>query len=349
MKDSIRRIQQDGFSEPLLELVKRWRIQKWSVECIKTCKAHALLTLVKRKDLCWFHEGIAKKTSSVLLEASRNRVIEVDTASHTLIRVNGEEVKGIKKNEVLNLNDDGERWEGDVLNNQPYGWGVLYDSENRMVYEGFRIGDVNVCYGTQYYSDIGVIEYAGEWFEGKRWGRGVQYDRTGNTMFDGEWLNDENKMETRVEIASEDFSLHSLLEELIVKNYNGNGLEWSELDLTFMPNLRLLEVGDECFYGVEEVKLIGLDQLERVVIGQRCFTRCRLGRAHNDSSRHFYLKNCKRLRELTIGKWSFSDYSVCEIENLPSLEGIKMGELQRESGMFWYASLELKSDSQSMK
>ena len=119
--------------------------------------------------------------------------------------------------------------------------------------------------------------------------------------------------------------------------------------MTFMPNLRLLEVGDECFYGVEEVKLIGLDQLERVVIGQRCFTRCRLGRAHNDSSRHFYLKNCKRLRELTIGKWSFSDYSVCEIENLPSLEGIKMGELQRESGMFWYASLELKSDSQSMK
>ena len=218
-----------------------------------------------------------------------------------------------------------------------------------MVYEGFRIGDVNVCYGTRYYSDIGVIEYEGECFEGKRWGRGVQYDRNGNTMFDGEWLNDENKMETRVEIANEDFSLHSLLEELIVKNYNGNGLEWSELDLTFMPNLRLLEVGDECFYGVEEVKLIGLDQLERVVIGQRCFTRCRLGRAHNDSSRHFYLKNCKRLRELTIGKWSFSDYSVCEIENLPSLEGIKMGELQRESGMFWYASLELKSDSQSMK
>ena len=154
MKDSIRRIQQDGFSEPLLELVKRWRIQKWSVECIKTYKAHALLTLVKRKDLCWFREGIAKKTSSVLLEASRNRVIEVDTASHTLIRVNGEEVKGIKKNEVLNLNDDGERWEGDVLNNEPYGWGVLYDSENRRSYEGFRIGNVNVCYGTQYYSDI---------------------------------------------------------------------------------------------------------------------------------------------------------------------------------------------------
>ena len=41
---------------------------------------------------------------------------------------------GIEHAQVLDLSDDGERWEGDVLNNQPYGWGVLYDSENRMVY-----------------------------------------------------------------------------------------------------------------------------------------------------------------------------------------------------------------------
>ncbi|KAM7454178.1 hypothetical protein BLSTO_05068 [Blastocystis sp. subtype 1] len=37
-------------------------------------------------------------------------------------------VSGIEHKQVLDLNDDGERWEGDVLNNQPYGWGVLYDS-----------------------------------------------------------------------------------------------------------------------------------------------------------------------------------------------------------------------------
>ena len=68
-----------------------------------------------------------------------------------LLKVNGEDVNGIEHNRVLDLSDDGERWEGDVLDNQPYGWGVLYDSENRMVYEGFRIGEVNVCYGRSYY------------------------------------------------------------------------------------------------------------------------------------------------------------------------------------------------------
>ena len=99
---------------------------------------------------------------------------------------------------------------------------------------------------------------------------------------------------------------------------------------------------------MNEVKLIGLNQLERVVVGGNSFTKYYIG-ARFDPSRHFYLKNCNRLRELMMDHHSFADYSVCVIENVPSLEGIKMGELQRESGMFWYASLELKSDSQNMK
>ena len=109
------------------------------------------LVLHEHEGLCWYHEGVVEKSHSVVVELSLNGVIEVDVESHKLLKVNGEDVNGIEHNQVLDLNDDGERWEGDVLDNQPYGWGVLYDSENRMAYEGFRIGDVNVCYGTQYY------------------------------------------------------------------------------------------------------------------------------------------------------------------------------------------------------
>ena len=61
------------------------------------------------------------------------------------------------------------------------------------------------------------------------------------------------------------------------------------------------------------------------------------------------MKNCERLRELKIGHYSFSDYSVCEIENLPSLEVIEIGEMDYEGDNFRYASLELKSDSQRMR
>ena len=89
------------------------------------------------------------------------------------------------------------------------------------------------------------------------------------------------------------------------------------------------------------MKLIGLNKLERVVIGDSCFTYYHEGEMN--PNRHFYLKNCERLRELKMGNHSFSDYSVCEIENVPSLEVIEMG-----NNSFHDAPLELKSGFQRM-
>ena len=159
-------------------------------------------------------------------------------------------------------------------------------------------------------------------------------------------MNDDNQIEKRVVLNEENQLLHSYIEELIVENNSCNGPEWTALDLSFIPSLRLLEVGDECFKYVNEVKLIGLSKLERVVIGKNCFTKKKNDWPSYDSNHHFYLKNCESVRELKIGRYSFSDYSVCEIENVPSLEVIEMGELNEKSLNFYYASLELKSDSQ---
>ena len=276
----------------------------------------------------------------MVMELCVNRVIEVSVDSHALLRVNGEDVSGIEHGQVLDLNSEGERWEGDVLNNEPYGWGVLYDSENRRVYEGFRLKDVNVCYGRSYYPDIQKLEYEGEICEGKRWGHGILYDRNGNTVFDGEWTNDDSQIDQRAVLNEENLLLHNRVEELVVSDHGFNGDDWKELDLSYIPSLRVLQVGDECFKYVEEVKLIGLKRLEKVVIGEECFTRRWEG---NDPNRHFYLKDCERLKELKIGCFSFRDYSVCEIERVPSLEGIEMGDLIEACGNFYHASLELRS------
>ena len=127
-----------------------------------------------------------------------------------------------------------------------------------------------------------------------------------------------------------------------------NDSELSVIDLSRFVNLRELKVGDECFENVNEVKLIGLSQLERVVIGKNSFTK-KKDWFGNDPNRHFYLKNCERLRELNMGCYSFSDYSVCEIENVPSLEVIEMGGMNYQSRNFYNASLELKSDCERMK
>ena len=329
---------------PLMKILKYQECCEWILK--KDVKGFHLV--LHKNGLCWCHKGLVEKLPSIVVELCLNAVIEVDTASHTLIRVNGEEVKGIKHAKVLDLSDDGERWEGDVLHNQPYGWGVLYDSENRMVYEGFRLKDVNVCYGSSYYPDLQKVEYEGEICEGKRWGRGIQYDRNSSTMFNGEWMDDEH-MNNRVVLNEENQLIHSHIEELIVENNSCNGPEWAALDLGFMSHLRLLEVGDECFEYVDEVKLIDLSKLERVVIGKKSFTMEEIHWPKCDASGHFYLKNCKRLRELKIGRYSFSDYFVCEIENVPSLEVIEMGDLNEWSDNFYSASLELKSDSEGMR
>ena len=110
-----------------------------------------------------------------------------------------------------------------------------------------------------------------------------------------------------------------------------------------MPELASIQIGDESFMYVNEVKLIGLRGLESVEIGTNSFTQHKDDHG-NDPNRHFYVKNCPKLKSLKIGYHSFSDYTVIEIENMDALEVIEMSELNDwTSDNFYYASLELKS------
>ena len=274
---------------------------------------------------------------------SDGKVIVVNGKDRQLLRVSGEYVNGIEHGKVLDLSDNGERWEGDVLNNKPCGWGVLYDSENRMMYEGFQIGEVNVCYGTLYYSDIQKVEYKGMMCEGKRWGRGVQYNREGEVMFDGEWMNDKHMKKEETVITDYSTLLHSLLELLRVSCGCCNEREWRMIDFSVMPNLRELRVEDDCFENVEEVKIIGMKKLERIGIGENCFSRNSVNSVNERYQ--FCLRECDELKELKIGSGSFYSYSRCTIIHSNVLEVIDLGNGNCGRGTFYSASLTLKSDA----
>ena len=88
-----------------------------------------------------------------------------------------------------------------------------------------------------------------------------------------------------------------------------------------MPKLTSIQMGDNCFKYTEELKLIGMKGLERVLIGENCFTK----KKGDKESYGLYVKNCESLRELKIGNHSFEEYSVCEIESVGSLEVIEVG------------------------
>lgn len=299
------------------------------------------MTITKQNHEWRFNYGLARLKSGELMELSEWGVACVNVESHQLLLLNEEDMNCIEPKQLVDLDDEGARWEGDALQSRPCGWGVLYDGDNNKLYEGFRIGDVNVCYGTKYYSDIQKVEYKGEICEGMRWGRGVQYDRNGNTVFDGEWLNDDH-LDRNVVIDEECQLLHNHIESLTVRDSCCNEDEWTALDFSLLPKIRELRVGDECFANVEELKLVGLKELETVVIGMKSFTLFKNG-DFEDPNRHFYLKDCERLKELRIGCHSFSDYSVCELSALPALETIAMGSINEDSSCFFYASLELRS------
>ena len=136
-------------------------------------------------------------------------------------------------------------------------------------------------------------------------------------------------------------SLDSTIASIIVDNAVGVP-DFSVLDLTRFSKLESLVIGDNCFSYVTEVKLIGLDELKSVEIGMNSFTQHKNWYS-NDPKRHFYLKDCPKLKSLKMGCHSFSDYTVCEIENVDALETIEFGELNEASRSFFDASLELKS------
>lgn len=145
-------------------------------------------------------------------------------------------------------------------------------------------------------------------------------------------------------------SAYSRVCALVVDSRCCNDSELKAIDFSRFSNLRELRVGDDSFENVEEVKVIGLAELKRIVIGENSFTKRKTDEYFpKNPDRHFYLRNCERLTELKIGCFSFCDYSVCEIDNLLSLEVIEIGDLNGMSYNFYHASLELKSSSQRRK
>ena len=137
-------------------------------------------------------------------------------------------------------------------------------------------------------------------------------------------------------------ALSSTVTEIIVENRCCRDPSFTVLDLTRFTNVRRIVIGHDAFMYVDEVKVIGLSELESVEIGMNSFTQYKNGYGQ-DPNRHFYLKNCPKMKSLKIGRYSFSDYSVIEIENVDALEVIEMGELNEKSDNFYSASLQLSS------
>ncbi|KAM7458747.1 hypothetical protein BLSTO_00480 [Blastocystis sp. subtype 1] len=257
-------------------------------------------------------------------------------------------VQTIEHNKTVELGGEEGKWEGDVCDGKPCGWGIQYDKDGNMVYEGFRgVTALATTLRTTKLRMLGI----GTWESG---GDGVFSD----------WIDD-NPLKKRVEVADgEESSItyHSGIEELIIHEEAFCDRHMKKLNLSIFSSLRVLEIDEGCFCNVETTHIEGLDHLETVRIGRYCFgleddwgegkgerlssaegvrggeqivpellETISIGSVEEKAANCFWysslvLRNMPKLRTVTLGGACFCGCHKAVFENLPMLESIQLGK-----------------------
>ena len=111
------------------------------------------------------------------------------------------------------------------------------------------------------------------------------------------------------------------------------------MDLSDYTELKKLTVGNNCFAKLGSVDFSSMDSsLESITIGMNSFMG---GNSNPDNTLFIYDLNS--LVELRIGRYSFSNYSLCYIESADALEVLEIGNVNEDSFNFQYGSLKLRS------
>ena len=92
-------------------------------------------------------------------------------------------------------------------------------------------------------------------------------------------------------------SLDEDVEVIEVKKGVCNDEVFEEWGMDEYVRLRELIVGDECFQFVKDLRIVGLNALEKVEIGKQCFCKA--------SGGVFEMRDCEKLESVKIGDGSF--------------------------------------------
>lgn len=97
--------------------------------------------------------------------------------------------------------NNGQRYEGNFVDFQRDGEGILYTEDGDKIYEGEWKNNKYNGYGQFFLR--GQCRYEGNWENGKRNGEGVAYDQNGNEEYNGSWKDDVRLNDVdRIQMAS---------------------------------------------------------------------------------------------------------------------------------------------------
>ena len=112
------------------------------------------------------------------------------------------------------------------------------------------------------------------------------------------------------------------IQHLRFRKYNNEAVPSIDFSNYRFANLTAITVAEGSLNHIRELIIDGLERLESVKIGERCFSIDGEEECNDGVCR---ITNCPNLRQLEIGNESFRDFKSFELSNINSLQSIKFG------------------------
>ena len=204
------------------------------------------------------------------------------------------------RNAVMDLDANGRRWEGTLVNDHPYGYEVKYDEDGHVEYEGYIYQNLKIGLCIEYYSDIEKVKSKRVYGGDKLYGRSILYDRNGDVTEDSFWLGGTPLSSSRC--------LHSHNTEYkrfdIVPSYFAQWLlELKTLSIATLPS---------------DMKLLNIQKLRKL-------ESVHISRCGNNQSIPLKIHSCPLLRSIKLQSPAVGK-EMMSFDGIPSLEELVIGD-----------------------
>lgn len=220
--------------------------------------------------------------------------------------------KSKQKKGICDLNAMGERWEGDFIDGVPYGMGLFYNEDNKLVYHGIMINGVRDIWGISYYPDSENVQYIGVWKHGSILSAKQVFDKTGALIGDQPFGSEFSRVTHLSFCLNGAMKLPMIVHYLTTMRFDryvGNHL--ATLKIVDMPFLKTISIGSKCFNRCRRCELCNLPCLTSFEVGEFSFSI----RIDEQVERALYIKSCISLQRIGFGKISFRQFSVLSLSS----------------------------------
>ena len=189
----------------------------------------------------------------------------------------------IELDQIIDINEEGRRWEGCSKEGKPYGYGREYDENNNLEFEGFvyeynyLFGEskFRVGYGIEYYSDLDMMEFEGMYFFNNRF-YGINYDRNGEIDLEGYQPIPTNNNTLLCDRDNEEhhYWLSCHCQTLTIPGNSFNNQSFTQFHLSSINFITSIIIGQNCFSAVNKIVFNDLPDVKTITINSNTFNNC---------------------------------------------------------------------------